>query len=67
MKVQERIEKYNCNGKCYSRYHMCPNAETCPETATKEFMGTMAAVLTILMIPVAAVVVIIIFIARWFI
>lgn len=67
MKVQERIEKYNCNGKCYPRGGpMCPNVDTCPETAMKEFIATIVAVLTILAIPVAAVAVIIFMIVRWF-
>ena len=60
--------KFKCKAKCYSQapYPMCPFVDTCPEISMREFIGTVGTVLILLSIPVAAVVAIILFIARWF-
>lgn len=61
-KVEERAKKYNCNGICYSRYHMCPNADTCPETGWKEFIATIGAIICIILMILAIPISIIVFI-----
>ena len=63
-KVQERKEKYNCDGHCYTPYYMCPRTEICPETRGREFISTIAAVLTLLAIPMVEIATIILIIAR---
>ena len=55
---EERARKHNCNGNCYGSYTgnrqegMCGNIDTCPETRNGEFFGTIAAIATIIVIPV---------------
>ena len=40
-----RSEKYDCDGKCYPDFGCCcPRVDYCPETRTKEFLGTIAAI-----------------------
>lgn len=48
--VKERIKKYNCDGLCYGSNGMCPVAETCEATKTKEFIATIFAHVVILLI-----------------
>lgn len=54
----ERARKHNCDGNCYGEYTgdgwvgICGNIDTCPETRSGEFFGTIAAVATIIVIPV---------------
>lgn len=54
-KQKERAEKYGCDGACYTKTSMCPGAEICPETRRAEFWATIAAALTIIVVPIAAV------------
>lgn len=55
---EERARKHNCDGNCYGEYTgnegggICGNIDTCPETRNEEFFGTIAAVATIIVIPV---------------
>ena len=53
---EERAKKHGCNGICYTSTSMCPLAETCPETRTKEGLATIAAIICyifiLLLIPV---------------
>ena len=57
---EERAKKHGCDGICYTSTSMCPAAETCPETRTKEGLATIAAVicyiLMMLLIPVLMIV-----------
>lgn len=39
----EKSKKYNCDGLCYTCYHMCPRVDYCPETRQKEFFATVIA------------------------
>lgn len=55
-KEQERSKKYGCDGICYTPYNTCPKIETCPETKTREFAGTIVAVATMLFVIIAAIV-----------
>lgn len=48
--VKERSKKYNCDGLCYRSNGMCPIAETCEATRTKEFIATIFAHAVILLI-----------------
>lgn len=57
----ERARRYDCCGKCYTCQSMCPKAETCPETAGKEFRGTILAAGTIIALPIAAVAIVAVF------
>ena len=64
---EERARKHNCNGNCYGECtgsgcgEICGNIDICPETQNGEFIGTIVAITTIVMIPIAIVVVGIIF------
>lgn len=45
-KTKEEIEKskkHNCDGLCYTCYHVCPRIDYCTETRTKEFFATVLA------------------------
>ena len=46
----EKSKKHNCDGLCYTRYHMCPRVDYCSETRTKEFFATIIAGLCLLII-----------------
>ena len=61
----ERARRYDCCGKCYTSQNMCPKAETCPETARKEFRGTILAAGTIIVLPIAVVVIVAVFAALY--
>lgn len=61
----ERARRYDCCGECYTSQSMCPKAETCPETAGKEFRGTILAAGTIIALPIAAVVIVAVFAALY--
>lgn len=56
---RERSQKYDCDGVCYTDTSMCPRAEICPETRRAEFCATIAAALTMIVVPIAAAAVII--------
>lgn len=43
--IERRAEEHKCNGICYTDTAMCPRAEICPETGTKEFIGTICAII----------------------
>ena len=52
----EKAQLYNCDGECYWSTGMCPCAETCPETRTKEGLATIAAIISyivmLLLVPI---------------
>ena len=60
MPKTKKIKQYNCDGICYTSTSMCPCAETCPKTRTKEGLATIAAlicyILMMLLIPVIMIV-----------
>lgn len=56
---QERSQKYDCDGVCYTDTSMCPRAEICPETRRAEFGATIVAALTMIVVPIAAAVAIV--------
>lgn len=64
-KQKERAQKYGCDGLCYTNTSMCPRAEICPETRRSEFGAMIAAALTIIVVPIAAVVAIIYWICSY--
>lgn len=45
--IKRRCEQYDCDGICYSRDKMCNRVDICPETRSKEFAATVAAVILI--------------------
>lgn len=45
--IKRRCEQYDCDGICYSRDKMCNCVDICPETRSKEFAATVAAVILI--------------------
>lgn len=55
---EERARKHNCNGNCYGEYTgdglegICGDIDTCPETRNGEFFGTIAAIATIIVVPI---------------
>lgn len=51
---QERSQKYDCDGACYTDTSMCHRAEICPETRRAEFWAMIAAALRIIVVPIAA-------------
>ena len=61
----ERARRYDCCGKCYTSQSMCPKAETCPETAGKEFRGTILAAGIMVVLPITAVVIVAVFAALY--
>lgn len=63
---EERAKKHGCDGICYTPTSMCPCAETCPETRTKEGLATIAAVICyILMILLIPVIMIVLWVGLW--
>lgn len=56
---EERAKKHNCDGNCYGGYTengyagICGNVDTCPETREGEFLGTIAAIVIIIVLPIA--------------
>lgn len=64
-KERGRARRYDCCGKCYTSQSMCPKAETCPETAGKEFRGTILAAGTIIVLPIVAIVIVTVFAALY--
>lgn len=64
-KQKERAQKYGYNGLCYTNTSMCHRAEICTETRQSEFWAMIAAALTIIVVPVAAVVAIIYWICNY--
>ena len=60
--VKRRQQMYGCNGKCYDRvidpetgedqYFICGGIDTCDETRVGEFIGTVGAVLFIVLAPI---------------
>ena len=62
----ERAKKHGCDGICYTPTSMCPFAETCPETRTKEGWATIAAVICyILMMLLIPILMIVIWVGFW--
>ncbi len=61
----ERARRYDCCGKCYTSQSMCPKAETCPETAGKEFRGTILAAGIMVVLPITAAVIVAVFAALY--
>lgn len=45
--IKRRCKLYGCDGMCYSRDKMCNRVDICPETRSKEFAATVAAVILI--------------------
>lgn len=43
--INRRAKEHNCDGMCYTSKSMCPRAETCSETRTKEFIATVIAII----------------------
>lgn len=43
--IKKRCKLYGCDGMCYSRDKMCNRVDICPETRSKEFAATVAAVI----------------------
>lgn len=63
---EKRAKKHGCDGICYTHTSMCPLAETCPETRTKEGLATIAAIICyILMLLLIPVFMIVLFIGFW--
>lgn len=58
---EQGAKEHNCDGRCYWSTGMCPMVETCEETRTKEFIGTIMTALTVIFAPIILVVMIIIF------
>lgn len=60
--VKRRQQMYGCNGKCCDRvidqktgegqYFICGGIDTCDETRVGEFIGTVGAVLFIVLAPI---------------
>lgn len=60
--VKRRQQTYGCNGKCCDRvidpetgewqYFICGGIDTCDETRVGEFIGTVGAVLFIVLAPI---------------
>lgn len=60
--IERRKQMYGCNGKCYDRvmdpetgeeqYCICGGIDTCDETRVGEFIGTVGAILFIVLAPI---------------
>lgn len=61
---EERAKNHHCDGDCYGEYTgngMCGSVDSCPETRNGEFFGVIAAIATIIGVPIVIVVAGIIF------
>lgn len=62
----KKTKQYNCDGICYTPTSMCPFAERCPETRTKEGLATIAAAICyILMMLLMPVLMIVLWVGLW--
>ena len=49
---EQKIATYGCDGKCYWDKGMCPRVEICPETRNKEFVATIVACISVLLLTI---------------
>lgn len=54
-KTLEKAKRNNCDGLCYWGKGMCPLVETCPETATGEFIATLVGIFAYIAIFILAI------------
>ena len=63
-KKRKRIEKYSCDGNCYSRQGTCPRIDNCPETGHIEAFITIVSCFLIVGSVVASIGAVILFIVK---
>ena len=57
--IKRRRKQYNCDGICYSRDKMCNRVDICPETRSREFAATIAAVILLVSFYLAIIIMIV--------
>lgn len=56
--IKRRCKQYDCDGICYSRDKMCNRVDICPETRSREFAATVAAVILIVSFYLAIIIIV---------